>query len=515
MRVNRQELSPIRFLERAGSAYGDHVAVTDGETHFTWSELRSRSRRMAGALENAGLKKGDRVAYLAFNSEPLLLAHHAVPLAGGILVPINTRLSPGEIADIVRRSGASRIFYSPPLADRLGQLAPNLWRCDTESELDVFLESGRENASSHPPEDEEDLVSINYTSGTTGPPKGVECTHRAAFLNALAMALDHRLHLGSRYLWTLPMFHCNGWMFPWALAAVGAESICIPRIDPAEVWSYLRTGVTHFCAAPTVLTMLASHSAAGPIDSPVRVFTAGSAPTPTLLGQMEALGFEIEHVYGLTETSGPATLSIPPPDYEDRPAQQRAHLRARQGFPNVVGGEIRVVDKQSADVPADGRTIGEILMRGNLVMKGYYEDPGATSEAFEGGWFHTGDLAVRHRDESVEVVDRKKDIIVSGGENVSSIEVERAVSSHPDVLECAVVRSPDRKWGEVVKAFVTLREGATATEKDIIAHCRRVGLARFKVPRRVEFGLLPKTPTGKIQKHVLREREWKGRKRKV
>jgi acyl-CoA synthetase (AMP-forming)/AMP-acid ligase II len=515
MKVNRQELSPAQFLERAGSAYGDYAAVTDGETHYTWAELRARSRRMATALEDAGLRKGDRVALLAHNSEPVLLAHHAVPLAGGILVPINTRLSPGEVADIVRRSGASRLFYSPALADRLVQLDPKLWRRDTESDLEAFLESGCEKAPSWPVDDEDELVSINYTSGTTGPPKGVECTHRAAFLNALAMALDHRLHLGSRYLWTLPMFHCNGWMFPWALAAVGAESVCIARIDPAEVWSHLRSGVTHFCAAPTVLTMLANHPAAGPIDSRVRIFTAGSAPTPTLLGRMEALGFEIEHVYGLTETSGPATISIPPPDYQDRPIADRARLRARQGYANVVGGEIRVVDPQDVDVPSDGRTVGEILMRGNLIMRGYHEDPAATSEALEGGWFHTGDLAVRHRDESLEVVDRKKDIIVSGGENVSSIEVERAVSSHPDVLECAVVRSPDKKWGEVVKAFVTLREGATTTADDIIEHCRRAGLARFKVPRRVEFGPLPRTPTGKIRKHLLREREWRGRKRKV
>lgn len=514
-RVNHHELSPMQFIERAGAAYADHPAVTDGGISYSWRELRSRSRRLASSLVNLGLVPGERIAFIAQNSEPLLLAHHAVPLAGGVIVPLNTRLSATEIRDIVSRSGAKHIFYAPSLAEKLERLPPDLWRCSVGSELETMIKSGCEEPPEGAAEKEDDLVSINYTSGTTGPPKGVMCTHRAAFLNALAMAIDHRLHLGHRYLWTLPMFHCNGWMFPWALAAVGAESVAIPHIDPQAIWNHFASGVTHFCAAPTVLTMLVNDPAAHELTSPVRVFTAGSPPTPTLLGRLEELGFEVEHVYGLTETSGPCTISVMPPDYARRPLAERARLKARQGYGNVTAGEVRVVDDNLVEVPADARTIGEVVMRGNLVMKGYFEDPDATAEAFSGGWFHSGDLAIRHPDLSFEVIDRRKDIIVSGGENISSIEVERAIASHPGVLECAVVRSPDEKWGEVVKAFITPKPGREPSDQDIIAHCRSVGLARYKVPRRVEFGPLPKTPTGKIQKHVLRAREWQGHEGRV
>jgi fatty-acyl-CoA synthase len=328
------------------------------------------------------------------------------------------------------------------------------------------------------------------------------------------MALDHRMHLGSRYLWTLPMFHCNGWTFTWAVAAVGAESLCIPRIDPAQVWRLFAEGVTHFCAAPTVLIMLANDPAAQRLQTPVRVFTAGAPPSPTLIARMTELNFELDHVYGLTETYGPFTMNVPPMDANAMPPEQWSRLRARQGFSNALAGETRVVDEDMHDVPKDGATMGEVVMRGNAVMKGYFADAEATARAFAGGWFHSGDLAVVHPDGSIELRDRKKDIIISGGENISTIEVEQAVAAHPAVLEVAVIAIPHEKWGEVPKAFVTLKPEAVASADDLIMHCRS-RLAKFKVPHAIEFGPLPRTSTGKIQKFVLREREWQGRKKRI
>jgi len=338
--------------------------------------------------------------------------------------------------------------------------------------------------------------------------------HRGAYLNALAVALDHRLNPESSYLWTLPMFHCNGWTFPWALAAVGGTSVCVSRIDPAEIWKLFDRGVTHFCAAPTVLITLVNDPAARRLERRVRLFTAGAPPSPTLIARMAELNFELDHVYGLTETYGPFTINVPPQGVAELPVSEQACLKARQGLPHVCAGELRVVDDQVRDVPADGATMGEIVMRGNAVMKGYFADDKATADAFEGGWFHSGDLGVSHPDGSIELRDRKKDIIISGGENISTIEVEQAVVSHPAVMECAVVAIPDDKWGEVPKAFVTLRPGASVTEAEIIEHCR-TRLARFKAPKSVEFGALPKTSTGKIQKYVLRHREWQGREKRI
>ncbi|PYP70966.1 MAG: acyl-CoA synthetase, partial [Gemmatimonadetes bacterium] len=314
--------------------------------------------------------------------------------------------------------------------------------------------------------------------------------------------------------WMLPMFHCNGWTFPWALAAVGARSICLPRIDPAAAWRLLDEGVTHFCAAPTVLITLANAAAAHRLERPVRLFTAGAPPSPTLIARMTELNFEIDHVYGLTETYGPFTINVPHPNLADLSPDERARFKARQGFPNVCAGEVRVVDQEMRDVPADGRTMGEVVMRGNVVMTGYFADQEATDCAFAGGWFHSGDLAVRHTDGSIELRDRKKDIIISGGENISTIEVEQAIASHPAVMECAVIAVPDDTWGEVPKAFVTLNPDATASEAQIIEHCRS-RMAHFKAPKFVEFGTLPKTSTGKVQKYVLREREWQGREKRI
>ncbi len=512
--VYRHELTPVHFLERAGTVHADRVAVVDGDVRYTWHEFRTRSRRFASALRKAGLRKGDRVAFLALNSEPLLLAHFGVALAGGVLVAINTRLSAGEIAYIVAHSGAGMLFYSPELEEQLGEVAPDVRRLNTHRDFEEFLATGAEAAVESWLTDETEPITINYTSGTTGRPKGVIYHYRGAYLNALAMALDHRLTADSSYLWTLPMFHCNGWTFAWALAAVGARSICLSRIEPAPVWRMFDDNVTHFCAAPTVLIMLANDAAAHRLERPVRVFTAGAPPSPTLIAKMAELNFELDHVYGLTETYGPFTINVPQPNVATLPPNERARFKARQGFPNVCAGEVRVVDDEMRDVPADGQTLGEVAMRGNVVMSGYFADDEATGRAFAGGWFHSGDIAVRHPDGSIELRDRKKDIVISGGENISTIEVEQAVCTHPAVLECAVIAVPDDKWGEVPKAFVTLRPQKMASEADIIEHCRSQ-IARFKVPRSVEFGPLPKTSTGKVQKYMLREREWEGRERRI
>jgi len=513
LKVFRQELTPTHFLERAGSAYADRIAVTDGERSFTWREFRARARRLAAALRSQGLQTGDRVAFLGLNSEPLLLAHFAVPLAGGVLVAINTRWSADEIAYVIEHSGARWVCYSPELEAQLAKVPNTVRRCRAAEELEALVASGSDAEVESWLVNEDDTIAINYTSGTTGRPKGVVYHHRGAYLNAIAMALDHRLNAQSRYLWTLPMFHCNGWTFTWSVAAAGAQSICIPKLDPPQVWRMFDEGVTHFCAAPTVLIMLANDPAAHRLQTPVRVFTAGAPPSPTLIARMTELNFELDHVYGLTETYGPYTMNIAP-DASVLAAEERVKLRARQGFPNALAGETRVVDEDMADVPADASTMGEVVMRGNVVMKGYYADPAATAKAFAGGWFHSGDLAVVHPDGSIELRDRKKDIIISGGENISTIEVEQAVASHPAVLEVAVIAVPHDKWGEVPKAFVTLKSGAEATAVDVVDHCRKV-LAKFKVPHAVEFGPLPRTSTGKIQKFVLRDREWGDRQKRI
>ncbi len=513
-RVFRQELSPTNFLERAGEIYANRVAVVDGDVQYTWSQFRARSRKLASALRDSGLRKGDRIAYLALNTEPLLLAHFGVPLAGGVLVAINTRLSPREIAYIVEESGAGTIFFSAELENQLSEVSADIRRIDTGEGFESLLDRGTDQSVESWLADEYELITVNYTSGTTGRPKGVMYHHRGAYLNAMAMALDIGLRKESKYLWTLPMFHCNGWTFTWAVAAVGAQSICIPRIDPAGAWQFFDEGVTHFSAAPTVLTMLANDPAAHRLERPVRLFTAGAPPSPTLIGQMSELNFDIEHVYGLTETYGPCAINGTPPGVEDLSQEEQARLKSQQGFPNVSAGEIRVVDQKMLDVPSDGETMGEVVMRGNVVMKGYFNDPQATSEAFRGGWFHSGDIAVTHPNRSIELRDRKKDIIISGGENISTVEVEQAVVSHPAVLECAVVPVPHDKWGEVPKAFVMLKSGMNASEEEIIEHCR-TRLARFKVPQAIAFEDLPKTSTGKIQKYVLRNREWEGRDKKI
>jgi fatty-acyl-CoA synthase len=479
----------------------------------------------------AGLAKGDRVAYLLPNIPAMLEGHFAVPLAGGVLVAINTRLSPAEIAYIINHSGARFLVVDTELARLVEPVRAELSTVELVisvedvpggvrlpgPEYEAFLAGGSAAPLDWPLADEEETIAIDYTSGTTGRPKGVMYTHRGAYLNALGELLETGMASESVYLWTLPMFHCNGWCYPWAVTAIGATHVCLRKLEPGIVWELVRArGVSHFCAAPTVLISLVNHPAAptGPLSRKLTILTAAAPPSPTIIAQVEALGAEVIHVYGLTEVYGPYTVCEWQPEWNALPADERARLKARQGVAYLIADEVRVVDAELSDVPADGETLGEVLTRGNNTMKGYYGDPEATARAFAGGWFHTGDLAVMHPDGYIELRDRKKDIIISGGENISTIEVEQAIGAHPAVLECAVVAIPDDYWGEVPKAFVTLKPNQSLTAADLIAFCRE-RLAGFKVPKAVAFGDLPKTSTGKVQKFVLREREWAGQAKRI
>ncbi len=363
--------------------------------------------------------------------------------------------------------------------------------------------------------DEDEPISINYTSGTTGTPKGVVYTHRGAYLNALGEVVEAQLGHAPRYLWTLPMFHCNGWCFPWAVAAAGGTQVCLRAVDAGEIWRLLREErITHYCGSPTVQIGLVNHPAAAPLEHPVTALVAAAPPSPTLLARLEELNIRVVHVYGLTETYGPHTVATPRDGWDEQPLEERARLLARQGQGYTVADLVRVVDEDMRDVPRDGATMGEVVMRGNNVMAGYFDAPETTATAFRGGWFHSGDLAVWHPDDAIELRDRGKDIIISGGENISTIEVEQVVCRHPDVLECAVVSMPHERWGERPKAFVTLKDGAALTERELIDFCR-AQIAHFKCPDAIAFGPLPKTSTGKVQKFALREREWQGHERRI
>jgi fatty-acyl-CoA synthase len=505
--ANREELTPVSFLERAGVVHADRTAVVDGATSYTWAEFRDRSRRLGSALRRSGLRRGDRVAVLALNSEPLLLAHFGIPQGGGVIVAINTRLSADEVAYIIEHSGSTTVIVAPELHSLLEKVPPSVRQVVIGPGLESFLATGSDQDAGLMPDSENDLIAIDYTSGTTGTPKGVMYQHRAAYLNALAMVIENRLTTESRFLWTLPMFHCNGWSHTWAMAAAGSTSLCLPMIDVAEIWrSLAEEQVSHLNAAPTVLIMLANDPLAHRLPHPVRVCTGGAPPSPTLIDQMKSFNIDLIHLYGLTETYGPTAISVPPPGFERWNDADKASYQARQGFPHVAVGSIAVVDDSMNQLPGDGQSLGEVVVRGNTVMAGYFGEPDATAEAFHGGWFHTGDLGVMHLDGSLELRDRKKDIVISGGENISTIEVEQAVMSHAAVLEAAVIAVPDPKWGEVPKAFVVLRPGVSVTPEELIEHVRE-RLAHYKAPRLIEFGELPKTSTGKVQKHVLRERE--------
>jgi fatty-acyl-CoA synthase len=503
--VWHERLTPQSFLARTAEAFPRRVAVVDGERRLTWAEFRERVRRLAAGLQAAGIEHGDRVAYLAPNQTELLESHFGVPRSGAVLVAINTRLTPGEVATILDHSGARLLVVHPSLAHLVEGTSVERVLMLGDA-YDEFLAEAPAGEPEDRLETEDDTIAINYTSGTTGRPKGVMYTHRGAYLNALAEAHHARLDSRSVYLWTLPMFHCNGWCFTWAVTAAGATHVCLRKLEPALVWRLLdEAGVTHLCCAPTVLVMLGSDEAAHPLERTVLATTAGAPPPPAVIARTEALGFSINHLYGLTETYGPITICEWKAEWDELGPEERARLKARQGLQLVTADAARVVDPDMQDVPADGETMGEVVMRGNNVMKGYFADEAATAEAFRGGWFHSGDLAVMHPDGYIEIRDRAKDIIISGGENISTVEVERVLVSHPDVLEAAVVAIPDEKWGERPKAFVSLRPGAELTEEELIAFSRET-LPGFKAPSAVEFGELPKTSTGKINKSELRER---------
>jgi fatty-acyl-CoA synthase len=520
-KVFRTELNPVDFLRRAAYVYPDKIAMVDGERRDSYGRLADRSWRLANALRSAGLRKGDRVATLLFNSSPMLEAHFGVPAAGGILVAINNRLASPEVGYILEHSGAGFLLLDAELEPLVAPLALShvtvirVDRGDSESEYEQFLTGAPGEMPESWLEDEEETISINYTSGTTGQPKGVQYTYRGAYLNALSEVIVAGMSSESVYLWTLPMFHCNGWCFPWAVTAVAATHVALRAVDPDLVWQLIdEEGVTHYNGAPTVQLMIINHPKARRLERQVTAMVAASPPSPTLLARMAELNFRIVHVYGLTETYGPITVCPTHEGEQELPVEQRAKLLARQGQAYPSADLVRVVDPDLRDVPRDAETMGEVVMRGNNVMSGYFADQAATQKAFRGGWFHSGDLAVWHPDGNIELRDRSKDIIISGGENISSIEVEQTICAHRAVLECAVIGIPHERWGERPKAFVTLNSEAGASADEIIAFCRQ-RLAHYKCPDAIEFGPLPKTSTGKVQKFALREREWTGRDSRV
>ena len=521
--ANYAPLTPLSFLTRAAAIYPDKPAVIHGDRVITYGELLARCRRLASALRVRGIGKGDTVSVMAPNVPAMLEAHYGVAMAGAVLNALNYRLDAKTIAFIFGHAETKLLLtdreFSPIIEEALALAARKPIVIDIDDPLfsggeklgtmdyESFLATGDPDADVSLPDDEWQAYSLNYTSGTTGNPKGVVYHHRGAFLNAVGDVLYFGLSPQTVYLWTLPMFHCNGWCYTWAVTAACGTHVCLRRIDPAMIFALIEQHrVTHLCGAPIVLNLLAYApvGAKSRLDHPVKVMTGGAAPPSTIIANVERLGFSVTHGYGLTESYGPATICFEQDDWVELPLAERTVRMARQGMEVATLAGARVVDRDLRDVPADGTVIGEIVLRANTVMKGYLKNPQATAEAFANGWFHTGDLAVRHSDGYIEVKDRAKDIIISGGENISSLEVEEALYKHPAVMEAAVVARPDEKWGETPCAFIALKPGADATEGDVVAFCR-ANLAHFKVPRTVVFGPLPKTSTGKIQKYLLRK----------
>jgi fatty-acyl-CoA synthase len=503
-----EPLTPTAFLRRAAVVHADRPALVDGELRLTYAELERRALGLAGSLAARADGPGERIGILATNSAPLLEAHYAVPMAGATMVPLNHRLAVAELVGILTHAGATLLICDREMAARGEEVAATM-----DGTLDVVVEGegyerlvlAGEDFEPEPP-DERGLLSLNYTSGTTGSPKGVMAHHRGAYLQALAMAFHSHLDQRTRMLWTLPMFHCNGWCFTWAVTAAGGTHVCLRTTDPADIWAAIEgEAITHLNAAPTLLLSIAAVAPTTREGERIRIATGGAPPTPTLLAELAALGIEVTHLYGLTETFGPLAICEWQPEWDELPAEGRAALKARQGVGNVIAEGLRVVDDGGEDVPADGETIGEVVVRGNNVMLGYYRDEEATENAFRGGHFHTGDLGVMHPDGYVELRDRAKDLIVSGGENISSVEVEAALASHPDVYEVAVVPAPHEHWGERPVAFVVPRPGTAPEAAGLDAHVRGL-LAGFKAPDRYELREeLPKTATGKVRKFVLRD----------
>jgi fatty-acyl-CoA synthase len=521
--ANHAPLTPLSFIVRAAAIYPDKPAVIHGDQVFTYAQLFQRCRRLASALRRRGIGKGDTVSVMAPNVPAMLEAHYGIAMAGAVLNALNYRLDAKTIAFIFGHAETKLLItdreFSSTIKEALKIAArrPIVVDIDDpsfaggeklgETDYETFLAGGDAEGDWTLPDDEWQACSLNYTSGTTGNPKGVVYHHRGAFLNAVGDILYFGLSPQTVYLWTLPMFHCNGWCYTWAVTAACGAHVCLRRLDPLQVFALIeRHRVTHLCGAPIVLNLLAHapDTAKRRLDHPVKVMTGGAAPPSTIIANMEQLGFTVTHGYGLTETYGPATIAFEQDDWAAMPLTERTSRMARQGMEVATLAGARVVDPALRDVPADGAALGEIVLRANTVMKGYLKNPQATAEAFSGGWFHTRDLAVRHPDGYIEVKDRAKDIIISGGENISSLEIEEALYKHPAVMEAAVVARPDEKWGETPCAFVALKPGASATVDEIVGFCR-ANLAHFKVPRTVVFGSLPKTSTGKIQKYLLRE----------
>ncbi|MDA1116690.1 MAG: acyl-CoA synthetase [Proteobacteria bacterium] len=524
--ANRSELSPIVFLARAAEIYPQRVAVVHGATRINYAQFYERAKRLASALEQRGVKRGDVVAAMLPNVPALLDAHYGVPMAGAVLNAINTRLDAETVAYILAH-GEAKVFitdrvYAGVVGPALKKLKKKPLVIDVDDplytgpgerlgsvEYEKFIGGGNPAFKWSLPRSESDPIALNYTSGTTGRPKGVVYHHRGTFLESLGNIVAWAMPTHPVYLWTLPMFHCNGWCYPWSVTAMAGTHVCLRAVDPAQIFPMIvEHGVSHMCGAPTVLTMLvaAPEQQRRQFTQAVHIMTGGSPPPAKVIKGMEELGFTVLHIYGMTELQGPSTFCAVQDSWGGLSQEDRAVQMARQGVRyQVVEGHIVADPKSCKPVKKDGQAMGEILVQGNTVMLGYLKDPKATREAFHGGWMHTGDLAVWHPGNYIEIKDRKKDVIISGGENISSVEVEIALYKHPSTALAAVVARPDEKWGETPCAFVQLKPGASATEEDFIKWCRD-NLAKFKVPKKVVFGDLPTTATGKIQKYVLRER---------
>ena len=524
--ANYTPLSPLSFIERTAAVYPQRTSAIHGARRFTWAETYARCRRLASALAARGIGKNDTVAAMLSNTPEMLECHFGVPMAGAVLNTLNTRLDAEAIAFMLDHGEAKALItdreFSPTVSKALAQAGRELLVIDVDDpeyagpggrlgsiEYEALIAAGDPAFAWQGPADEWDAISLNYTSGTTGNPKGVVYHHRGAYLNATSNIVSWGMPPHAVYLWTLPMFHCNGWCFPWTMAANAGTSVCLRRVEAKAILDAIREHkVTHYCGAPIVHSMLINAPAewrAG-IDHKVSALVAAAPPPASMIEGMNRIGFDITHVYGLTETYGPAAVCAKHPEWNELPLEEQVRLNGRQGVRYHLQEGVTVMDPETMQpVPRDGETMGEIMFRGNITMKGYLKNPQATEEAFRGGWYHSGDLAVMHPDGYVKIKDRSKDVIISGGENISSVEVEDVLYRHAAVLAAAVVATPDPKWGEVPCAFIELKEGVQATEEEFIEFCRE-RMARFKVPKKVVFGPLPKTSTGKIQKFVLREK---------